>query len=309
MIRAVAGATKTKLPMDRPLTTCLALAAGLHTLVAVAVRSAPPGPLPPAPPAPVVYELSFEPTPEASPALPRPTVTAAPLRVPETADVPRTAGSPQVALSSRSSAGDAGSSSGEGPAVAQTTDTSGEPNPRAARPLELGLGGLWMRPALPDRPRTQGWKSGAETAGGLGAELEARDRERGLARGGLIATHARSAAISLGPAEGTATFVVDTDADGKVQAVTLSEARGGASWTRVRAALTRALATRRLRVPRGARGLRVSIRVEAKVQLPSGSRPGDSVRAKGPGAEFDVADIGARASRVVSARVLNETLL
>jgi len=198
---------------------------------------------------------------------------------------------------------------GAGPveSAASPSPSASEPAPAPERPVDLGLGGIWARPALPDRPKG-GWQTGAQAAGGLGEGLEGLDRERGLGRGGVVATLARSAAIGSGPTEGEATFSVQADREGRVSSVTLVEGRGG-SWSEVTAALRRALGQKRLRVPPGANGLAVQVLVRARVQLPSGSKPGEAIRGRGAGAEFDVADIGARPARVVSARVTSERLL
>lgn len=193
------------------------------------------------------------------------------------------------------------SASAEAPATAAI-----EP-PEAERPVDLGLGRIWVRPGLPDRRKKPEWSTGAQAAGGLGHALEARDQERGLGRGGVVATLARSAALGAGPEEGEATFLVMADRDGRVTSVSLSEDRGG--WSAVTRALERSLAGKRLRVPPGANGLSVAVRVQAKVQLPSGSSPKRPVRGAGAGAEFDVADIGATPTRVVSARVTSERVL
>ncbi len=179
--------------------------------------------------------------------------------------------------------------------------------PEAERPVDLGLGKIWLAPGLPDRRKRAAWSTGAQAAGGLGQALEARDQERGLGRGGVVATLARGAAIGAGPQEGEATFLVIADRDGRVTSVSLTEDRGG--WTAVTRALERSLAGKRLRVPPGANGLSVAVRVKAKVQLPSGADPRHPVRGSGAGAEFDVADIGATPSRVISARVTSERVL
>jgi len=194
------------------------------------------------------------------------------------------------------------SGSAEAPSTAAAVDP-----PEVERPVDLGLGRIWLRPGLPDRRKKPEWSSGAQSAGGLGQALEARDQERGLGRGGVVATLARSAALGAGPQEGEATFLVMADRDGRVTSVSLSEDRGG--WSAVTRALERSLAGKRLRVPPGANGLSVAVRVQAKVQLPSGSSPKHPVRGAGAGAEFDVADIGATPTRVVSARVTSERVL
>lgn len=289
--------------MDTSFSRSLALAAGLHALVALGGRSlAAPALALPRVPAPAIDELGIvvetEPprAAEPGPALGASAVRGAP------AAAPTTLGRGPVPLRGQQTGGELGNADGVAtPSVAASVPELAE------RPVDLGLGWLWARPGLPDRPKAD-WRTGADAAGGLGSGLEARDRARGLARGGVVATLAQSAAIGLGPSEGEATFSVLTDRDGKVTGVSLVEARGGA-WDGTLGELRRSLARKRLRVPPGANGLAVQVLVRARVQLPSGARPGETIRARGAGAEFDVADLGARPGRVVSARVTNERLL
>lgn len=292
--------------MDTSFSRPLALALGLHALVALAGRSlAAPAVGPPAQPAPGIDELGIlvESEPPAA-AEPGPELGALAARGAPAAALTKLARGPAplVGQQTGSELGNAGEAARPS-AAAPVPEMAASPE----RPVDLGLGGLWARAGLPDRPKS-GWRTGADAAGGLGAGLEARDQERGLARGGVVATLARSAAIGLGPSEGEATFSVLTDRDGKVTSVSLGEARGGA-WEATLGELRRSLARKRLRVPPGANGLAVQVLVRARLQLPSGSRPGEAIRARGAGAEFDVADLGARPARVVSARVTNERLL
>jgi hypothetical protein len=75
-------------------------------------------------------------------------------------------------------------------------------------------------------------------------------------------------------------------------------------------ALRALLAGKRLRVPAGAAGVAVAVRVEARRQLPSGRSPDASaVAVKGLGGEFDVADLSGQVSRIVSARIVHERRL
>ncbi len=183
------------------------------------------------------------------------------------------------------------------------------------RPVNLGLGGdiYWMmrndHPKLPDRVQPR--RHGPRTAGALAEGLEARDRAHGHFRGGVVAAAAQKVANTLGPQQGHATFVVETDAKGHVLSVRMVGASADLRlWHKVAAGLRAELSRRAaLRVPPGADGLRVCVLVEARVQLPSGSSPGGSVHFKGAGLGFDVADIGATPRRVVYARITSEVVL
>lgn len=163
------------------------------------------------------------------------------------------------------------------------------------------------RTALPRKPLAV---DHYHSAGGLTAGLDAHDRALGLGRGGPVAVEARRVAITRGPEVGRATLVVQTDASGEVQSITLGAVWPSVpDWQRVIAALHAALRAKHLRVPPGARGLRITVRVEARQQLPSGSSPGNGVDFKGAGVGFDLADLSGRVMRVVSARVVGEQVL
>lgn len=192
---------------------------------------------------------------------------------------------------------------------------SAKPAPAPRRPVNLGLGGdiYWMMKdqhvRRPERSRPR--RSGPRTAGGLAEGLEARDRAKGLGRGGPVANAAREVANRVGPQQGHATFVVETDPHGRVRSVQLVGVSADLElWNKVARGLRAALERRAaLRVPPGAHGLRVGVLVEARVQLPSGASPGGSVHFKGAGLGFDVADIGATPKRVVYARITSEVVL
>ena len=72
-----------------------------------------------------------------------------------------------------------------------------------------------------------------------------------------------------------------------------------------------------VRVPAGARGLRVTFSIKAKVQLPSGAEvkgpnlanPSLDPNGLTPHGTFDVADLGSGSQRLVYARVVSEEVL
>lgn len=202
------------------------------------------------------------------------------------------------------------------PIASAEPSPAGEPGEPFAprRPVDLGLGGavpLWARErAQSERAPGGAFSKGGAAAGGLAEGLAERDRARGMGRGGVVATGARAAALAKGPNEGRATFVVLTDREGKVRSVSVADPSADAAlWNEAARYLRGALASKRLRVPPGAAGLRVAVLVESKIQMPSGAKPGKSVEVQGAGAAFDVADIGAHPSRVVSCRIVSETVL
>lgn len=148
--------------------------------------------------------------------------------------------------------------------------------------------------------------------------LAADDVQRGMARGNAFVGSLNAAARESGPVRGEATFRVTVGADGGLLSAEL--VRGtGADWSAALSSFRALAAQKRLRVPPGARGLRVTFSVKAKVQRPSGkeveSSPvgvaGPSLAPNGlaPHGDFDLADLGGGGQRLVYARVVSEEVL
>jgi hypothetical protein len=134
--------------------------------------------------------------------------------------------------------------------------------------------------------------------------IETADKNKGLGFGGPVVSAARTAALSVdAPSEGAATFEVLTDADGVVTSVRMTDGQPG--WSRAAASLISALRGQKLRIPSGTSGVAVIVRVEARMQLPSG-QSSSTPKFGGGGLQFDVADVAAKPSRVVSSRLLSE---
>lgn len=144
----------------------------------------------------------------------------------------------------------------------------------------------------------------------LRESMDRADQARGLGFGGVVASAAHQACLTRSaPVEGAATFEVQAGPDGVVTSVSVRGTRGG-DWTSVVGALRALLAGKRLRVPTGAAGVAVAVRVEARRQLPSGRSPDASaVEVKGLGGSFDLADLSGQVSRIVSARIVHERRL
>ena len=172
----------------------------------------------------------------------------------------------------------------------------------------LRAGGLSLpAPGSPPGPRAEA--SADRAAELLHESLDEADRQKGLGAGGPCATQAQAAMRMEGaPTTGVGTFEIVTDESGQVTGVILADSNA-AGFQRVRDALLGLLRSQRLRVPPGARGMRILVRVEARVQTPSGLADGKHVEFSGLGGKFDLADIGAHAVRVVSARVVGEQRL
>jgi len=197
-------------------------------------------------------------------------------------------------------------------------DSSASPSAQASadpapRKIDLGLSeGFFMRPPSEEFPRVR--KSGVERQ--LEASLLADDVRHGLARGNALLGSLNAAVRDAGPVRGEALLRVTVGADGSFSDVEFLQ--GAASdWASALAAFRELATHKRVRVPPGARGLRVTFAVKAKVQLPSGAavkgvdvaNPSLAPNGLTLHGKFDVADIGGGAERLVYARVVSEELL
>jgi hypothetical protein len=199
-----------------------------------------------------------------------------------------------------------GAPSGEPGAASSADAVSSKP----ARKIDFGIDdGFFMRPASEELPRVP--KPAFQRQ--LEAALSADDVRRGLARGGALISSLNAAVRDKGPVRGEALLSVTVGADGGLTAVEFL--RGSASeWSSALESFRALAARKRLRVPPGAHGLRVTFSVQAKVQRPSGKEvdsAGLDVEPSGFALHgtFDVADVGAGAQRLVYARVVSEEIL
>jgi hypothetical protein len=126
----------------------------------------------------------------------------------------------------------------------------------------------------------------------------------------ISAVHAAASTVGNAPQTGEALFEAIIDGRGRAQSVAILTSNGDlAGWQNVAQQVLRILRASMLRVPPGARGLAITLRVVARYQLPSGAKPGAPIRQKGAGAEFDLSDIGATPTRNVAVQVLGERRL
>jgi hypothetical protein len=195
-----------------------------------------------------------------------------------------------------------------------------------ARKIDLGLDGRFFlgdpgpataaapAPAAELGPRVR--KSTTQRQ--LEAALSADDVQRGLARGNALLGSLSSAARAEGPVRGEALVRATVAADGSFGSVELL--RGSAAeWTSVLSAFRKLAASKHVRLPPGAKGLRVTFSIKAKVQRPSGgeadsaaigvAKPSLGPNGLVPSGAFDLADVGSGAQRLVYARVVSEEVL
>jgi hypothetical protein len=190
---------------------------------------------------------------------------------------------------------------------------SAQPNSDPApRKIDLGLDGhFFMRPPSEELPRVH--KSVVQQQ--LEAAIAADDVKHGLARGNALVSSLNAAVRDKGPVRGEALLRVTVGPDGTL--TDLEFLSGSASdWASALQSFRELASRKHVRVPPGARGLRVTFSVKAKVQLPSGEevRGGIDSPSLAPNGltlkgTFDVADIGSGPQRLVYAHVVSEEVL
>ena len=118
-------------------------------------------------------------------------------------------------------------------------------------------------------------KAGAGAAvGGLSDALDQRDVSLGLGRGGPVLSALETASRGMDvPIEGAATFDVAIDTSGHVSVALSDVTSEYAAWSKVAGAAGAAVDAKRVRIPPGARGWHVVVRIDAKVQYPNGLKP------------------------------------
>jgi hypothetical protein len=117
---------------------------------------------------------------------------------------------------------------------------------------------------------------GGSTVGGLSQALTARDVELGLGQGGqvLSAFEARARTMDIA-VQGWAVFDVGIDSSGRVSVAVTDASTARDAWERLARTAVADVDVKRIRIPRGARGWRIAVRIEAKEQYPDGGRPKD----------------------------------
>jgi len=230
---------------------------------------------------------------------------------------PRLASSSQLPTVADAPASEDSVVSGVGATANQEEAAPAEPE----RKIDLGLDGhFFLGPPSEMLPRIRkpDAKPRPDPQRRLENALAADDVQRGLARGNALVGSLSAAAREAGPVRGEAMFRVTVGADGGVLSAEL--VRGaGSDWAAALSSFRALAARKRLRVPPGAHGLRVTFSVKAKVQRPSGKEveaspvevAGPSLSPNGlvPHGDFDLADLAGGGQRLVYARVVSEEVL
>jgi hypothetical protein len=186
--------------------------------------------------------------------------------------------------------------------------------------IDLGLDGRLLMPGPAEVGSLRNGKRALarDLERSLNSSLAQDDVARGLAKGGLLVGPLNAAVRVVGPSSGEASIRVTFDAAGEVRELELL--RGAMpDWSNALRAFRAEAKRRRVRVPDGANGLRVTLDVSVKTQRPSGTETGtSSLKLKRPSLApdgltfrggFDVADLSGKSERVATSRVVAEEVL
>ncbi len=179
----------------------------------------------------------------------------------------------------------------ESAATPSQGENSPEPAPLAPEPASSSDSEWTFNPTIGTNPtssaviargvRAQVREFGAHlgegsTAGGLSEALTARDVDLGLGQGGQVLSAFEARARTMDVAvEGWAVFDVGVDSSGRVSVAVTDASTARDAWERVARTAVADVDAKRIRIPRGARGWRIAVRIEAKEQYPDGERPKD----------------------------------
>lgn len=162
----------------------------------------------------------------------------------------------------------------EPPAPAPTSDSEWSFNPAAgANPVSNAAIARAVEPQVREFGKQE---AGGWAVGGLAPGLTEHDLELGLGQGGQVLSAFEARARTMDVAvEGWAVFDVGIDSSGRVSVYVKDASTARDAWERVARTAVADVDAKRIRIPRGARGWRVAVRIEAKEQYPDGERPKD----------------------------------
>ncbi len=160
-----------------------------------------------------------------------------------------------------------------GPEPAPSADTSWTFDPTSGK---SGAPSAVIARGVQPQVREFGEHLAAGSTGGLAEALTARDVELGLGQGGQVLSAFEARARTMDVAvEGWAVFDVGIDSSGRVSVAVNDASTARDAWERLARTAVADVDAKRIHVPRGARGWRIAVRIEAKEQYPDGERPKD----------------------------------
>jgi hypothetical protein len=177
------------------------------------------------------------------------------------------------------------------PAAPSQDETSAEPVPPTPSPAPSSDSEWTFNPTVQSNPASRASIARAvepqvrefgshlargSTTGGIAEAFTAHDLDLGLGQGGQVLSAFEARARSMDVAiEGWAVFDVGIDSSGHVSVAVTDASTARDAWERLARTAVADVDATRIRVPRGARGWRVAVRIEAKEQYPDGERPKD----------------------------------
>lgn len=282
----------------------LAASGALHVAVVLGVRGKPaPRELPP--PVEVELELDTEPAPV-------PVEATAPTTDPVPAPAAAIAApTPHAAANAVTPSEDPGASHTEAAAPVASSggwSVSAFRNPNVSIYQAPNYAAMPAPSATP-RPEATAPAQVSQT-GGLREALASKDQARGLGRGGSAVSAAHQASNDA-PSSGHLVLALTFDASGAATSVHIAErSDGDPSWDQyAQAVLAYAKKKGARALPEGAKSMVVTMSVDSRMVLPSGSAPGSSTHVDGLSGTFDLADLGAGPKKRVTAKILKEQLV
>jgi hypothetical protein len=198
--------------------------------------------------------------------------------------------------------------------------------PHAERKINLVLNGELLRMLdtqatanafEPSPRRAPRMDPGVEATKRLMAAILADDFRHDRARGNVLLAPLDSAVRRAGPTRGQATTQATVNSTGEIIALELIRGQPH-DWTAVLKDFRQQSSSKRVRVPDGMAGLRITLSVSASVQRASGEAvESSSVGLDGPSAStglamtgmFDLADLSNTSARMLAIRIVKEELL
>lgn len=239
-----------------------------------------------------------EPMPAAAPAV----VAAMPKPI---AHVKSIAPEPSVEIVAPPAPSGAGSASGVGPGAGAGATETKAAIPELIDTSAPGKHAFILPPSSSGKPMTKEEAIAAKLDASIKGTLDAKDQVIDGGYGGPVVSAAHVAASGIhAPQVGYATFDIETDGKGLVTTVKLVDYGGDLGWQHVQKELQTNLETQRLKVPTGANGVHVRVRVDADMKLPSGAK--QKITPQGLGFGFDLSDIGAVKHRVVAVKLVEQ---
>ncbi|HEX8793787.1 MAG TPA: hypothetical protein VF765_22745 [Polyangiaceae bacterium] len=179
-----------------------------------------------------------------------------------------------AAMPSQQEEGASGEPAAPGPEPAPSADSQWTFDPTTG--TNTAPGAVIARGVQPQVREFGEHLANGSSIGGLAEALTARDVDLGLGQGGQVLSAFEARARTMDVAvEGWAVFDVGIDSSGRVSVAVSDASAARDGWERLARTAVADVDARRIHVPRGARGWRIAVRIEAKEQYPDGERPKD----------------------------------